>query len=100
MATAKPYDAARYLDSEEIIEAYLADAFEEGDAGGIVAALGNMAKARGMTALAMQMGLSRESLYRSLSGEGNPAFATIVKILDALDMELSVRAKRRIVDAA
>ena len=100
MAKAKPYDAARYLDSEEIIEAYLADAFEEGDAGVIVAALGNMAKARGMTALAAQMGLSRESLYRSLSGEGNPAFATIVKILDALDMELSVRAKRRIVDAA
>ena len=100
MARTKPCDAARYLDSEEMIEAYLADAFEEGDASGIAAAIGNVARVRSMSALAEQAGLSREALYRSLSAEGNPAFSTIVKVMDALGMQLSVRSKKRSVDAA
>ena len=100
MARTKPYDVTRYLDSDEMIEAYLAEAFEQGDAGGIAAAIGNVAKARSMSTLAEQTGLSREALYRSLSAEGNPAFSTIVKVMDALGMQLSVRSKKPGADAA
>src|SRR4051794_2880711 len=74
----RPYDSARYLDSDEAIAEYLAAAFEEGDPKGIAHALEVIARARGMTQLSRDTGIAREALYRALSGEGNPEFATIM----------------------
>lgn len=84
----RAYDSARYLDNDEAIEAYLSDAFEEGDPKGIAHALGVVARARGMTQLARETGITRESLYRALSDEGNPEFATIVKVMAALGLRM------------
>jgi probable addiction module antidote protein len=90
----RTYDSARYLDDEEAIEAYLADAFEEGEPRAIAHALGVIARARGMTKLARDTGIARESLYRALSGEGNPEFATIMKVMAALGLRITARAER------
>ncbi len=85
----KPYDAAEYLEGEEDMAAYLQAAFEEGDAALIIHALGNIARARGMTEIARQTGLRRESLYKALSPEGNPEFATVLKVVQALGIKLN-----------
>jgi probable addiction module antidote protein len=84
----KPFDAAEYLESEEDMAAYLQAAFEDGDPSLVVHALGNIARARGMTQIARETGLSRESLYKALSPDGNPEFAPILKVVQALGIEL------------
>jgi probable addiction module antidote protein len=86
----RPWDSAEYLKTEADMAAYLEACFEEaGDDPKFIAhALGVIAKARGMSQLARDTGLSRESLYRSLSAEGNPEFATIWKIIRALGIRL------------
>lgn len=90
MATkTKIWDASEHLDSEEAIFAYMNAAFEEGDPALISAALGDIAKARGMTMIAKRAGLSRESLYKALSQDGNPEFATVMKVMKALGIQLS-----------
>ncbi len=89
----REFDAARYLDSEEAISAYIADATETGDAGEIAHALGVVARAKGMSDLSRQTGLSRQTLYKALSGESNPEFGTIAKVADALGYKLSLVAK-------
>jgi probable addiction module antidote protein len=88
----RKWDSAEHLKSEEDIAHYLETCFEEAgdDAAFIAKALGNVAKARGMTQLAKDCGLGRESLYKALSGEGNPSFATILKVLKSLNLELHV----------
>jgi probable addiction module antidote protein len=83
-----------YLDSEEAIAAYLEAAIEDGDPQLIIAALGDIGRAKGMGSLAQETGLSRESLYRSLSPEGNPAFSTIFRVIKALGLQLEVHPKR------
>jgi probable addiction module antidote protein len=88
----KPFDAADYLDSAEAIAAYLEAAFEEEDAAFIAHALGTVARSKGMSEIARKTGLSRESLYKALSAEGNPEFATILKVLTALDLKLVTKA--------
>ena len=85
----KAWDASEHLDSEEAIFAYMNAAFEDGDPTLIAAAVGDVAKARGMTAIAKAAGLSRESLYKALSADGNPEFATIMKVLKVLRIHLS-----------
>ncbi len=94
MATSKlrKWDSTEHLKSEEDIALYLETCFEEAsdDAAFIAKALGNAAKARGMTQLAKDCDLGRESLYKASSGEGNPSFATILKVLKALNMQLHV----------
>jgi probable addiction module antidote protein len=65
-------------------------AFEEGDPALIAAALGDIARSRGMTGIAKSAGLSRESLYKALSADGNPEFATIMKVMRALNLHISV----------
>ena len=85
-----PWDAAEHLDSEEAVAAYLNAAFEEGDPALIAAALGDVAKARGMSQVAREVGASREGLYRSLSKKGNPELATVIKITRAMGLQLSV----------
>lgn len=87
----KPWDAADHLNDEEAILAYLEAAVEDGDPALIAAAIGDVARAKGMTEVAVEAGLSRESLYKSLSADGNPSFGTILKVLRALDIELSFK---------
>jgi probable addiction module antidote protein len=86
------YDTADYLDSEEAIVAYLKLAFEEGDAADIRAALGNVAKARGMTGLSKETGVAREALYKALGKDGNPTLDTLLAVTRALGIKLSVAA--------
>lgn len=84
----KPYDASEYLDSAEGIAAYVTEALLTQDLQVITHAIGVAAKARGMTQIAEQTGLSRESLYKALSSEGNPEFETILRVLEALGLHL------------
>ena len=84
MAKAKPFDAAEYLDSPEMIAAYINEALESEDASAIAVAIGTVARARGMSAVAEKAGLSRENLYRALGGEARPEFGTVIKVLHAL----------------
>ncbi|HEX8417015.1 MAG TPA: addiction module antidote protein, partial [Methylobacterium sp.] len=83
------YDSAAYLDTDEGVAEYLAAAFEEGDAASLRHALGVAARARSMTQIAREAGMSRESLYRALSDEGNPSFDTVLRVLKALNIRLT-----------
>lgn len=84
------YDVAEHLRTPEERVAYLDAWLEEApeDAAGIARALGDIARAKGMTQVAKDAGLSRESLYRALSGDGNPSFATVLKVAHALGVKL------------
>ncbi|TYO63631.1 putative addiction module antidote protein [Bradyrhizobium hipponense] len=93
MAKTRPFDAAEYLDNSEAIAAYLSEAFETRDAGFITEAIGTVARARGMSALAKDTGLSRENLYKALSSEGHPEFSTVMKVLSSLGVELHAAPK-------
>ena len=84
----RPYDAAEYLETEEDMAAYLQAALADGDAAVVVHALGNIARARGMSQIARETGLRRESLYKALSPDGNPEFATVLKVVKALGIQL------------
>ncbi len=83
-----PWDPAQHLESEEDMAAYLEAALEEGDPALVAAALGDIARAKGMTQLARDTGLGRESLYKALSPSGNPEFATVMKVVAALGLKL------------
>jgi probable addiction module antidote protein len=89
-----PYDVAEHLRTPEEMAAYLDAWLEEApdDAAGIAEALGNIARAKGMSQVAKDAGLSRESLYRALSAEGNPSFATVLKVAKALGVRLHAEA--------
>lgn len=84
------YDVAEYLNTPEEMAAYLEACLEEanGDAAFVAKALGNIARAKGMTEVARDAGVSRESLYKALSGERTPNFDTILKVIHALGLEL------------
>jgi probable addiction module antidote protein len=86
----QPWDIIEHLKAEEEMAAYLEAALEEGDPALVVAALGDIARAKGMTQIAREAGLGRESLYKALSPSGNPEFATILKVVDALGLRLPV----------
>src|SRR5437660_5691670 len=77
----KKYDVANYLDSDEMIAVYLDAAFETGDTSRIAEALGDVARARGMTKIAKATGLAREQLYKTLSADGKPELSTVLKVL-------------------
>jgi len=79
---------ADHLKTKAEREAYLNAAFEDGDTAVIAAALGDIAKAEGMSKVAKKTGLGRESLYKALSPDGNPALTTILKVLKAFDLNL------------
>ncbi len=93
MAKTTMFDAADYLDTPEVIAEFLNEAFETNDAAVITKAIGAVARARGMTEVARQAGMSRENLYRSLSGDTHPEFGTIVRVIDALGVRLSAKPK-------
>ena len=85
-----PYDSAEYLETPEDMAAYLEACLEiaDGDAAFIAKALGNIARAKGMTQVAKVAGLGRESLYKSLSPTGNPELATVLRVVAALGLKL------------
>jgi len=88
------WDSADYLKSEEDYELYFQACVDEdpGDGSLVRAALGTIARARGMSQLARDTGLAREGLYKALSPEGNPEFATVMKVIKALGLKLGGRA--------
>jgi probable addiction module antidote protein len=88
-----PFDAARYLESAESQGQLLSDALASGDAGYIAAALGVIARAKGMTQVAKDAGVTREALYKALSAEGDPKLSTLLGVMKALNFEL--HAERR-----
>lgn len=90
----RKYDAARYLRNERDIAAYLDAALEDGHSSVIAAALGNVARARGMSAIARKAGLSRESLYKALAPDGNPQLSTVLSVLRALGLTFRVAPER------
>lgn len=90
------YDVAEHLRTPKEMAAYLEACLEEanGDAAFIAKALGDIARAKGMAQVARDAGLSRESLYKALSGDRSPGFDTILKVIDALGLSLHVRANQ------
>jgi probable addiction module antidote protein len=90
MKEATTYDAAEFLETDEDIVAYLNTALEADDPALLSAALGDVARARGMTQLARETGITRDGLYKALSPTGNPSFATIQKVVKALGYRLDV----------
>jgi probable addiction module antidote protein len=89
----KPWDAVDHLRSDADIVAYLEAALAEDDAALVAAALGDIARARGMTEVARRAGLGRESLYKALSPDGNPELATVLKVVRSLGIRLHAGVK-------
>jgi probable addiction module antidote protein len=89
-AKTKPFDPAQYLDTPGAIAAYMTEALETGDPSFVADALGVIARARGMSEVAREAGVSRESLYRALSADGNPEFGTVMRVAQALGLRFSV----------
>ncbi len=85
-----PYNPLDYLETKEEINEYLNNAFKDDDPQVFLIALGHLAKKKGMMEVARETGLNRESLYKSLSGDGNPKFSTISKITKALGCKLAI----------
>jgi probable addiction module antidote protein len=86
------FDIADYLDSNEMIAEYLNEVLEQGNENDLVTAIGNVAKAIGMTKIAEKSGLSRPSLYKALSEGSKPQFSTIMKVLRAIGSQVTVNA--------
>ena len=87
-----PWDSAKLLETKEDIAGYLEAVLEDGDPALITHALGVIARSKGMTQVGRAAGLGRESLYKALSAEGNPEFATVLKVIHALGLKLKVAA--------
>jgi probable addiction module antidote protein len=94
-----PFDAADYLTTAEACAEFLSESLKSDDVAYIANALGVVARARGMAEIARKTGLSREGLYKTLSGKGNPELATVLKVLEAVGLELvaqpAAKAKRK-----
>ena len=93
MVKTRMLDVAEFLDTPEVIALYLTEALESGDPALVAKALGTVARAQGMAAIAEKSGLSRENLYRALGGNGNPEFATVMKVLNVLGINLVAKTK-------
>ena len=85
------FDIADYLDNKEVIAEYLNTALEEGDSADLVEAMGNVAKAMGMTKVAHETGMSRTSLYKALTHDSNPQLETIQRVLKAIGGRLNIQ---------
>jgi probable addiction module antidote protein len=86
----RPYDSADYIDSPEAVAAFLDAALEDGDPKMVTAVLGDIARSKGMAMIAEKTGLAREALYKSLSADGNPRLTTLLSVLKAMGLRLSV----------
>ncbi|WP_416423581.1 putative addiction module antidote protein [Pseudomonas sp. App30] len=89
--TFKDFDPAEYLTTPQAIAEFMNDALETGNAGYVAKALGVVARAKGMTELSRETGLSREQLYRSFSDQGNPTLKTLLAVMKALGIDLAAR---------
>ena len=87
-----PWDPTEHLKTAEDVREYLEAAFEDGDPALIAAALGDVARARGMTEIAREAGISREAMYKAFRPEGNPTLDTLARVIRALGLKLTVRA--------
>ena len=87
------YDTANYLQDEQDIQAYLEVALEDGDPSMIAVALGNIARSRNISQLARDTNMSRDGIYKALSGQGNPSFSTISKLAGALGYQINLVTK-------
>lgn len=92
MARVTEFDASAYLDDDEVVAEYLTAALEDPNPDVFLAAVGNVAKARGMSAIAESSGLGRESLYKALTPGAKPRYDTVLKVLQSLGVKLSVSA--------
>ena len=90
MMSLKQFDVVDFLDSDEAMVEYLNAALEEQDPAFFAKAIGDVARARGMTAIAEASGVGRQSLYRALSSDGNPRLETLFRVLETLDLRLAV----------
>lgn len=90
----RKWDAAEHLKTDADMAAYLEAALEDGDPALVAAALGDIARAKGMSGIARQTGLGRESLYKALSRDGNPEISTVLKVVKALGLRLHASASR------
>jgi probable addiction module antidote protein len=90
----RKWDAAEHLKTDADRAAYVEAALEDGDPALVAAALGDIARARGMSGIAKETGLGRESLYKALSPEGNPEISTVLKVIKALGLRLHATAER------
>ena len=88
----KEFDASAYLDNDEVIAEYLTAALEDGNPDVFLSAVGNVAKARGMSAIAESTGLGRESLYKAFAPGAKPRYDTVLKVLQSLGVKLNVTA--------
>ena len=86
------FDAAQYLDSKEMIAEYLSQILADGDVNELLIAMGNIAKAKGMSQIAKDTGLGRESLYKTFSADAKPRFETVMKVLDSFGVKLQASA--------
>lgn len=93
MTTFTEFDASKYLDSEEAIALYLAEALDDPNPDVFLAALGDVAKARGMTEIAKEAGLGRESLYKALSPGAKLRYETVRKVMQVLGVKMTVAPK-------
>ncbi|MFY1028310.1 addiction module antidote protein [Actinobacillus seminis] len=91
MVELQDFDMAEHLRNEEEIQLYLNEVLKEDDVDLILSALGDIAKARNMSRLARDVGVSREGLYKAFSGKGNPTFSTVLKVMKALNLKLEVK---------
>ena len=89
----KPWDAAEHLETEGDMALYLEAALDDGDPAMVAAVLGDIARTKGMSEIARETGLGRESLYKALSPEGNPEFAAVLKVIRALGLRLHATAE-------
>ena len=90
----RKFDVVDFLDSDEALEAYLNAALAENDPKYFAKALGNVARAKGMSSISDISGVGRQSLYRALSDDGNPRLDTLFKVLEALDIRLAIEVNR------
>jgi probable addiction module antidote protein len=86
-----PFDPAKYLDDEQAIADYLTDMLEDGSPGLLAAALGDIARARGMSQIAQDAGIGREALYKALRADAQPRFDTIARVCKALGVKLTAQ---------
>ena len=92
MGKISEFDASEFLDNEELIAEYLTAALEDEDPDVFLAAVGNVAKARGMSAIAEQTGLGRESLYKAMAPGAKPRYDTVLKVLHSLGVKVTISA--------
>lgn len=92
--TLREYDSARHLDTPEARAGYLTEALESEDAAFIAHAIGVVARAEGMTKVAAEGAVGRETLYRSLSADGNPSLKTVLSVLKSVGLQLTAKAAR------